>query len=142
MIFRQLFDSESWTYTYLLADPSTHEAIFIDTVFEKHLRDLAQTSLGSWGRGTLSLPCFATTPTATTASFSIPPSSGKKVSRCPIGSMNEFAFKMLRSMPFRAPRKALTRTRNENCARFARDPRARAVLRVDARNGYQSTATY
>ena len=25
MIFRQLFDSESWTYTYLLADPETGE---------------------------------------------------------------------------------------------------------------------
>jgi glyoxylase-like metal-dependent hydrolase (beta-lactamase superfamily II)/rhodanese-related sulfurtransferase len=41
MIFRQLFDSESWTYTYLLADPETGDAILIDTVFEKHLRDLA-----------------------------------------------------------------------------------------------------
>lgn len=41
MIFRQLFDNESSTYTYLLADPSTSEAILIDTVFEHHLRDLA-----------------------------------------------------------------------------------------------------
>lgn len=41
MIFRQLFDNESSTYTYLLADPSTSEAILIDTVFEQHLRDLA-----------------------------------------------------------------------------------------------------
>ncbi|MGI9260261.1 MAG: MBL fold metallo-hydrolase [Gammaproteobacteria bacterium] len=41
MIFRQLFDSESWTFTYLLADPDTKEAVLIDTVFEKHLRDLA-----------------------------------------------------------------------------------------------------
>jgi sulfur dioxygenase len=41
MIFRQLFDSESWTFTYLLADEDTKEALLIDTVFEKHLRDLA-----------------------------------------------------------------------------------------------------
>ena len=41
MIFRQLFDSESWTFTYLLADPGSREALLIDTVFEKHLRDLA-----------------------------------------------------------------------------------------------------
>lgn len=41
MIFRQLFDNESSTYTYLLADPSTGKAILIDTVFEQHLRDLA-----------------------------------------------------------------------------------------------------
>lgn len=41
MLFRQLFDSETWTYTYLLADPTTREAILIDSVFERHLRDLA-----------------------------------------------------------------------------------------------------
>ena len=41
MIFRQLFDNESSTYTYLLADPATGEAILIDSVFEQHLRDLA-----------------------------------------------------------------------------------------------------
>lgn len=41
IVFRQLFDSETWTYTYLLADPKSRDAILIDTVFEKHLRDLA-----------------------------------------------------------------------------------------------------
>ncbi len=41
MIFRQLFDAESSTYTYLLADPVSREAVFIDPVFEKHQRDLA-----------------------------------------------------------------------------------------------------
>jgi len=41
MIFRQLFDSDTWTYTYLLADPDTRDAVLIDTVFEQHLRDLA-----------------------------------------------------------------------------------------------------
>jgi glyoxylase-like metal-dependent hydrolase (beta-lactamase superfamily II)/rhodanese-related sulfurtransferase len=41
MIFRQLFDSESSTYTYLLADCATGEALLIDTVYEQHLRDLA-----------------------------------------------------------------------------------------------------
>lgn len=41
MIFRQLFDSDTWTYTYLLADEETREAVLIDTVFEKHARDLA-----------------------------------------------------------------------------------------------------
>ncbi len=41
MIFRQLFDSETWTYSYLLADRLTGEALLIDSVFEKHLRDLA-----------------------------------------------------------------------------------------------------
>lgn len=41
LIFRQLFDSASSTYTYLLACPATRQAVIIDTVFEQHLRDLA-----------------------------------------------------------------------------------------------------
>ncbi|MEY3013422.1 MAG: mitochondrial domain protein [Pseudomonadota bacterium] len=41
MLFRQLFDPQSSTYTYLLADATSGEAILIDTVFEQHLRDLA-----------------------------------------------------------------------------------------------------
>ena len=32
--FRQLFDPTSSTYTYLLADPGTREAVLIDSVFE------------------------------------------------------------------------------------------------------------
>ena len=41
MIFRQLFDLGSSTYTYLLADPAAREAILIDPVFEQHARDAA-----------------------------------------------------------------------------------------------------
>ncbi len=41
MIFRQLFDHVSSTYTYLLADERTREAVLIDTVFEQHQRDAA-----------------------------------------------------------------------------------------------------
>ncbi|XP_061397431.1 persulfide dioxygenase ETHE1, mitochondrial [Musca vetustissima] len=37
--FRQLFDTESSTYTYLLADLTTHEAIIIDPVLEQAKRD-------------------------------------------------------------------------------------------------------
>ena len=40
MIFRQLFDSESSTYTYLLADEVTREAVLIDPVREQLQRDL------------------------------------------------------------------------------------------------------
>ncbi len=40
MIFRQLFDAESSTYTYLLADEQTREAVLIDTVREQVDRDL------------------------------------------------------------------------------------------------------
>jgi glyoxylase-like metal-dependent hydrolase (beta-lactamase superfamily II)/rhodanese-related sulfurtransferase len=32
MIFKQLFDQETWTYTYLIADPVTKEAVLIDPV--------------------------------------------------------------------------------------------------------------
>jgi sulfur dioxygenase len=41
MIFRQLFDTESSTYTYLLADSQTHEGVIIDPVREHAERDLA-----------------------------------------------------------------------------------------------------
>jgi len=41
MIFRQLFDRESSTYTYLLADPKTRRAALIDPVLENLERDLA-----------------------------------------------------------------------------------------------------
>jgi len=35
MVFQQLFDPETWTYTYLVADPQTREAALIDTVKEQ-----------------------------------------------------------------------------------------------------------
>jgi len=35
MLFRQLFDHETWTYTYLIADEKTQKAVFIDPVLEK-----------------------------------------------------------------------------------------------------------
>lgn len=40
MIFRQLFDAESSTYTYLLADEATRQALLIDPVREQVERDL------------------------------------------------------------------------------------------------------
>lgn len=45
MIFRQLFDEESFTYTYFLADKESREAIFIDPVavhVEDYLKLLAE----------------------------------------------------------------------------------------------------
>ncbi|WP_126284203.1 rhodanese-like domain-containing protein [Burkholderia stagnalis] len=41
MIFRQLFDPQSSTYTYLLADRASGEALLIDPVFEQVRRDAA-----------------------------------------------------------------------------------------------------
>ena len=41
MIFRQLFDPETSTYTYLLADDATREAVLIDPVREQVARDAA-----------------------------------------------------------------------------------------------------
>ncbi|MGH8669720.1 MAG: MBL fold metallo-hydrolase [Burkholderiales bacterium] len=41
MVFRQLFDPQSSTYTYLLADPASREALLIDPVFEQARRDAA-----------------------------------------------------------------------------------------------------
>jgi sulfur dioxygenase len=43
LIFRQLLDLRSSTYTYLLADPDTREAVIIDPVFEQARRDAALT---------------------------------------------------------------------------------------------------
>lgn len=40
MIFRQLFDTESSTYTYLIGDEATRQAVLIDPVLEQVDRDL------------------------------------------------------------------------------------------------------
>jgi len=41
MIFRQLFDPQSSTYTYLLGDAASRKAVLIDPVFEQAQRDAA-----------------------------------------------------------------------------------------------------
>lgn len=41
MLFRQLLDNESSTYTYLLADEATREAVLIDPVLEQVERDVS-----------------------------------------------------------------------------------------------------
>lgn len=41
LIFRQLFDQQSSTFTYLLADAASREAILIDPVFEQASREVA-----------------------------------------------------------------------------------------------------
>jgi glyoxylase-like metal-dependent hydrolase (beta-lactamase superfamily II)/rhodanese-related sulfurtransferase len=41
LMFRQLFDSDSATYTYLLADGGTRQAVLIDPVYEQARRDTA-----------------------------------------------------------------------------------------------------
>ena len=41
MLFRQLVDASSSTYTYLLADETAKKAVLIDPVFEQHARDAA-----------------------------------------------------------------------------------------------------
>ncbi|MBZ8180282.1 MBL fold metallo-hydrolase [Oscillatoria salina] len=40
MLFRQLYDNETSTYTYLIADEKTKEAILVDPVIEQVERDL------------------------------------------------------------------------------------------------------
>ncbi len=41
LLLRQLFDAETGTFTYLLADVPSREAVLIDPVFEQHGRDLS-----------------------------------------------------------------------------------------------------
>lgn len=40
LIFRQLFDEKTWTYTYLLGNPTNGAACLIDPVLERVERDL------------------------------------------------------------------------------------------------------
>ncbi len=42
LILRQLFDAQSSTYTYLLADANTRDAVLIDPVWSMHDRDMEQ----------------------------------------------------------------------------------------------------
>lgn len=39
MLFRQLFDQDTWTYTYLIADPHNQVAVLVDPVLEQVERD-------------------------------------------------------------------------------------------------------
>jgi hypothetical protein len=39
MLFRQLFDAETSTYTYLVADPVSQKALLVDPVLEQFQRD-------------------------------------------------------------------------------------------------------
>jgi sulfur dioxygenase len=41
LLFRQLFDPDTGTFTYLLADVPSGKGVLIDSVFERHSRDLA-----------------------------------------------------------------------------------------------------
>ncbi|KAI7806107.1 persulfide dioxygenase ETHE1, mitochondrial [Triplophysa rosa] len=59
-IFRQLFEAESSTYTYLLADTDTREAVLIDPVLETVDRDLKLiTELGLTLKVALNTHCHA-----------------------------------------------------------------------------------
>ncbi len=40
MLFRQLFDADSSTYTYLIADRTLKQALLVDPVLEQVERDL------------------------------------------------------------------------------------------------------
>ena len=41
LLFRQLFDAETGTFTYLLVDGPSGQGVLIDPVFEQHSRDLS-----------------------------------------------------------------------------------------------------
>ena len=41
LLFRQLFDADTGTFTYLLADVTSRQGVLIDSVFEQHSRDLS-----------------------------------------------------------------------------------------------------
>ena len=41
LLFRQLFDADTGTFTYLLADVTSRQGVLIDPVFDQHSRDLS-----------------------------------------------------------------------------------------------------
>ncbi|MCT0226033.1 rhodanese-like domain-containing protein [Synechococcus sp. CS-1328] len=41
LLFRQLFDADTGTFTYLLADVPSRQGVLIDSVYEQHARDLS-----------------------------------------------------------------------------------------------------
>ncbi len=41
LLFRQLFDADTGTFTYLLADVTSRQGVLIDSVYEQHSRDLS-----------------------------------------------------------------------------------------------------
>ncbi len=41
LLFRQFFDAETGTFTYLLVDVPSRQGVLIDSVFEQHARDLS-----------------------------------------------------------------------------------------------------
>ena len=41
LLFRQLFDADTGTFTYLLADVCSRKGLLIDSVFEQHDRDFS-----------------------------------------------------------------------------------------------------
>jgi hypothetical protein len=45
LAFRQLFDAASSTYTYIIADPETKEALLLDPVLEQVCTAVASTVL-------------------------------------------------------------------------------------------------
>lgn len=60
LVFRQLFDAASSTYTYLLGEARSRQALIIDTVFEQHARDRALVEeLGLQLVATLDTHCHA-----------------------------------------------------------------------------------
>ena len=60
IIFRQLFDAASSTYTYVVGNPESRDAVIIDTVFEQHFRDRALLDeLGLKLRAVLDTHCHA-----------------------------------------------------------------------------------
>ena len=78
LIFRQLFDPESSTYTYILGDSESSEAILIDGVFEQVRRDLALLSeLGLTLNSVLDTHCHAD---HVTSAFLLKENTGAKIS--------------------------------------------------------------
>ena len=128
MIFRQLFDPQSSTYTYLLADPATREAVLIDPVFEQAGRDAALIEELS-----LKLTCTLETHVHAdhiTGAYLLQRKLGSKIALCKAGGATGFDRPLgdgdhvpigLRHLEVRA-----TPGHTNGCVTYVRDDRAMA----------------
>lgn len=115
MLFKQLFDTETWTYTYLIADPISKDAVFIDPV-NTHIDDyislLATHGLQlKYTFETMSMPttspqavCYANAwahpPPLANCAGRPPPTSKSKMATClPLATTNRSKSLPLQAIP-------------------------------------------
>lgn len=133
MIVRQLFDQTSSTYTYLLADEPSREAVLIDSVFEQHARDAALIhELGLTLRYTLDTHCHAD---HVTGGWLMKQALGSRIGLSPVYQAQNVELPLVHGAVIRLGARALevraTPGHTDGCVSLVTDDR-RAVFTGDA----------